>query len=453
MMNQAVTPPELVPSVYARDLLPRAALSPRFVSLDVRALFPDIPEAIYSQRGDLSRVRKATERALANVNMDKIRPNDSVNILCCEHSFIICEGEPYAEILRTTKDVVKERTGCEDIRLRIGTGVAFHEAEELVEHYRFDQDFDGKTAGVVPLDRGVAIETEIGTLYGVAKAYDADRIVHVHYDDPREIYLHRFIDRALKAFGMGYARLETRSVFHSNFGNRSGNFIPRAIFNSPFVQEKYAFSCIQMSSPAGITGVEADNDTRELNRRVILSALRAYGKIYRLICEIDECVVVLDGGKWPWYLHAGGITSGNLFKAPLDFLDLRLGSAQNEIGSDFNPAIKAFVVNNTWKQAFWDLELRVPTIMVGKHEPPFFGVSKIVTAEDFETAVDFAVRIAETDKIILFDGSFGHINLSPSLAEAMRAKAPEIARQVDEELLPMWLKQRGIDPEATLETV
>ena len=70
-----------------------------------------------------------------------------------------------------------------------------------------------------------------------------------------------------------------------------------------------------------------------------------------------------------------------------------------------------------------------------------------MTAEDLEAAVDFAVRIAETDKIIVFDGSFGHINLSPSMAEFMLKKAPEIAREVDEELLPMWLKQRGIDPE------
>ncbi len=452
MMNQAISPPELAPSVYAREILPRAALSPRLVSVKVGELFPDIPKAIYSQGGDLSPVRKATEKALAAVNMEMIHPEDRVNILCCEHSFVVCEGQPYAEILRTTKDVVEEKTGCREIRLRVGTGVGFHETEELVRHYRFDEYFDGKTAGVVPLDKGVPIETEIGTLYGVARAYDADKIIHVHYDDPREVYLHRFIDRVLKPFGMGYARFETRSVFHANFGNRSGNFIPRAIFNSPFVQEKYAFSCIQMSSPAGITGVEADNDTRALNRRVILSALRSFGKMLRLINKIDECVVVLDGGKWPWYLHAGGITSGNLFKAPRDFLDLRVGSAQNEIGSDFNPAIKAFVVNNTWKQAFWDLELRVPTIMVGKHEPPFFGVKRIVTAEDFETALDFAVRIAETDKIIVFDGSFGHVNLSPSMAEFMLAKAPEVAREVDEELLPMWLKQRGIDPEELSDT-
>ena len=150
-----------------------------------------------------------------------------------------------------------------------------------------------------------------------------------------------------------------------------------------------------------------------------------------------------------------GITSGNLFKAPLDFLDLRLGSSQNEIGSDFNPAIKAFVVNNTWRQAFWDLELRVPTIMVAASAPeqPFFGVKQFVTAADLETAVDFAVRIAETDKIIVFDGSFGHINLSPSLAEFMLKKAPDIAREVDEELLPMWLRQRGIDPDTVSEAM
>lgn len=450
MINQAVSPPEVVPSLYARGLLPRVAPSPRLVSLNVRDLFSDIPKEIYSLGGDVSRVRKATEEALARVNMEKIHPNDKVNILCCEHSFIIMEGEPYAEILRTTKDVVRERTGCEDIRLRIGVGVGFHEAEELVKHYKFDEYFEGKTAGVVPLDKGVPIETEIGTLYGVARAYDADKIIHVHYDDPREVYLHRFIDRALKPFGMGYARFETRSVFHSNFGNRSGNFIPRAIFNSPFVQGKYAFSCIQMSSPAGITGVEADNDANQLNRRLIVSALRSYGKMLRLINEIDECIVILDGGKWPWYIHAGGITSGNLFKAPMDFLDLRVGSAQNEIGSAFNPAIKAVVVNNTWRQAFWDIELRAPTIMVGERDVERNFLNDVMTAENLDAAIDFAVRISGTDKIIVFDGSFGHVNLSPSMAEFMLKKAPEVAREVDEELLPMWLKQRGIDPEAVI---
>ena len=450
MPKEAIMPPGFINSRYGREFLPRAAGFSGLVSLDVRDLFPDIPDEIYLRGNDLSPVRKAAEDALADVKMDMIQPNDTVNILCCEHAFSILEGESYAEILRTIKDIVKERTGCGNIRLRVAIGGGAREAEEIVKHYKFDQYFDGRVAGVGPFDRGIPIETEIGTLYGVARAYDADWFVHAHYDDPREVYLHRVIDRALKPFGMGYARFETRSVFHTNFGNRSANFIPRAIFNSPFIQQKYAFSCIQMSSPTGIIGVDAGNDVRQLNRRLIISVLRSYGKMLRLFAEIDECIVALDGGKWPWYIHAGGLTSGNLFKGPLDFLDLEVGSSHQKIGAAINPSIKALVVNNTWTALFWDLELRIPTIIVDPSAagPPFLKDAK--TAKDIESAMKLAIRIADTDKIIVFDGSFGSINLSPSLAEFMLKKAPEISRKVDEELLPKWLRQRGIDPEEVL---
>jgi len=61
--------------------------------------------------------------------------------------------------------------------------------------------------------------------------------------------------------------------------------------------------------------------------------------------------------------------------------------------------------------------------------------------------LDQARRIAGTDKIIVFDGSYGWINLSPSLGEFFLAKAPEVGRRVEEELLPKWLRQRGIDPD------
>ena len=70
-----------------------------------------------------------------------------------------------------------------------------------------------------------------------------------------------------------------------------------------------------------------------------------------------------------------------------------------------------------------------------------------VTAETLEGAMDFARRVSGTDKVLVFDGSFGHITLSPSTAEDLIEKAPGVSRKVDEELLPMWLKQRGIDPQ------
>jgi len=70
-----------------------------------------------------------------------------------------------------------------------------------------------------------------------------------------------------------------------------------------------------------------------------------------------------------------------------------------------------------------------------------------VIADSLETAMEFAGKVAGTDKVIAFDGSFGNITASPSMAEDLIRRAPAVRRKVEEELLPMWLKQRGIDPE------
>ena len=327
MLNTAVQPPNIMASVLGPELpRQRSADLPGIVSLEVSRLFPDIPKEIYLSGDDMSTIRMTTENALAGVDMSMIRPQDSVNLLCSEHGFGILGGEPYAEMLRTIKDVVEERTGCR-LRLRFCVGGGMTEAREMIPYFNLDQYFEGRIKSTHPFDRGVPIETEIGTLYGLARVYDADWIIHVHYDDPRELYLHRLIDRSLKSFTMGYARFETRSVYHMNFGTRSSNIVPRAIFESPFVQEKYAFSCIQVTSPAGITGVDADNNHEQLNHRLIRNTLQGYGKLIRLFAEIDECIAILDAGRWPWYLHAGGLTSGNLFEAPIDYLDLEVGSS------------------------------------------------------------------------------------------------------------------------------
>jgi hypothetical protein len=57
--------------------------------------------------------------------------------------------------------------------------------------------------------------------------------------------------------------------------------------------------------------------------------------------------------------------------------------------------------------------------------------------------------VGKTDTAILFDGSYGAINLTPPLGAYLLEKAPGVSRKVDQELLPMWLRQRGIDPEQT----
>src|SRR5690606_28797759 len=112
----------------------------------------------------------------------------SINILCSEHGFGILGGFAYAEMIKTIKDVIEERTGNTRAKLVVIAYVGFKEADEIIEYYGFNEYFNGKVIGATPFDRGVPIETEMGTLYGVAKVYNAKWIIHTHYDDPREIY-------------------------------------------------------------------------------------------------------------------------------------------------------------------------------------------------------------------------------------------------------------------------
>lgn len=450
MLKPAVQPPEIMPSVLGPELpRQRAANLPGIVSLEVGDLFDDIPQAIYLLGGDLAVVRRATEEALSGLDMGMIKAQDSVNILCSEHAFNILEGKPYAEMLRTIKDVVQERTGCQKIRLRYCAGGGMTEGREIIPYFKLDEYFDGQAKGTGPFDRGVPIETEIGTLYGLARVYDADWFIHAHNDDPREIYFYRLIDRAMKPFAMSFARFETRSVYHMNFSNRSSNLIPRAIFESPFVQEKFAFTCFLNTSPTGVIGVDADNDLHKLDRRLTLNIIKYYGKLMRLFAEIDECVAVLDSGRWPWYHHAGGLTSGNLFKAPTDFMDLSIGAIRKDKPTNMNPAVKTLVINYAWREFFVELARIYPTIVANfdlARGLPKKIVKHSVVAESLESALEFAYRSSKTDKAIIFDGSFGSMNLSRAMGEYLIEKAPEVARRVEDELMPKWLKQRGIDP-------
>jgi hypothetical protein len=120
-----------------------------------------------------------------------------------------------------------------------------------------------------------------------------------------------------------------------------------------------------------------------------------------------------------------------------------------------NPAIKAVVVNQSWPGIpMADVPMCVPTIVVGQDlaelmandpsNPLFMEFSQ--TASTLEEAMERAREISRTDKVIVFDGSFGCVNLSPSLAQYLIKKAPAVEADVEENLLPMWLKQRGIDP-------
>lgn len=461
--SQYGIPPELVRH--------RSVDLPDMASVLVPDLFPDISPVIYPGESGLEAIREATRRQLEKVDLSMIKPGDSVNILGSHHGFTLLGGAPYAEMFKVIRDVVRERTGCQDIRLRVGVGLRFRESEEYIKSFGLDEHYAGKAAGVAPVDEGVAIETEIGTLYGIKKIYDARWIIHVHNSDVREVHFHRQVDRAVKPFGMSYARIETRSTYHQNLGPRAANFVARSIFDSPFVQEKFACAVFLMMSPNGVVGVDADNDLYALNDRVTYLGCRDYGKMMTLLGEIDETITILDFPSPVPYVFAAGVIYANFVGASSDLFDLDdplppytwyTEAFYGEDGKPFlngippvNPAIKVVVHNYAWggyPSVFFSDQ--VPTIIVGREQADLFdrdpqnlNYSKhALLAEDLHTAVEFAKRVAGTDKIMAFDGASGALNVSRSLGEHLLQKAPLVSRRVNGELLPKWLKQRGIDP-------
>jgi len=118
-----------------------------------------------------------------------------------------------------------------------------------------------------------------------------------------------------------------------------------------------------------------------------------------------------------------------------------------------NPAIKMLVINNAWTgypSEFWATQL--PTIMVRRELAEHFKndpqnsrfMDHAVIADNLKTAMEFAFRQAKTDKIIIFDGAAGGINVSEPLAELLVEKAGEVSDRVDKKLIPKWMAQRGI---------
>lgn len=447
----------------------RVSELPGITSLSLRELFPELPDVIFPGPGGVGAVRRATEDALRAVDMSMIRPEQSVNILASHHGFTLLGGEPYAEMLKTLSDVIEQRTGCKDIRLRAGVGLRFRETEEYIRRYGLDVHFRGKAKGVAPIDQAIPIETEIGTLYGIKRVYDADWIVHAHNSDVREVHFHRQVDRAVKPFGMSYARIETRSTYHQNLGPRAANFIARAIFDSPFVQKKFAFAAFLSMAPNGIMGVDADRDLYALNERVTRTGCSLYGRMMTLFGEIDECIVALDFPCPVVYTFSAGVIYANFAGANTDLYDLELplpaytwyteafyGKKGRPLLPEIpplNPAIKMAVHNYAWTgypSAFFSEH--IPTVIVGREQAALFDrdaqnatyTKHAKVVDTLEEAMAYAKLSTGTEKVLVFDGAFGGINLSGPLAELLLARAPAVSRRVDEVLLPKWLKQRGI---------
>lgn len=442
---------------------------PDIVSLTLEELFPDMPSVVFPSTEGIQTVRRAAKQALAGVNLSFIQPNHSVNICASHHGFTILGGEPYAELLRAVREEIAERTGCENIRLRAGVGLRFRETEEYIKRHKLDEYYKGKARGVAPIDEGIPIETEIGTLYGLKAIYDADWIVHVHNSDVREVHFHRQVDRSVKPFGMSYARIETRSTYHQNLGPRGANFTARAIFDSEFVRSKFAFTAFLNMSPNGVVSVVASNDLYEVNDHLISEGLKYYGKIMTLMGRIDECIVGLDFPCPVPYVFAAGVIYANFLGTHVDLFDLdnslapytwyteafygKNGKPLIEGVEPVNPAIKMVVHNYAWigyPSAFFSEQ--IPTIVVGRKQADLFNqdpqnmtyMKYAAIADDLDSAMHLAHRLTKTDKLLIFDGAVGGLNVSRSLAEELFSKAPQVSKEVDSIYLPKWFKQRGL---------
>jgi hypothetical protein len=470
--RRPLEPLPLSPSQYGMgtEIPMRAKDLPEIGSVLNDELFPDrLFPVIFPSAEGTKALRKATESSLEKVNMSMIKPGDSVNILSSHHSFALMGGEPYAELIRTMKEVIQRKTGAKDIRFVCGVGLRFRESEEYIRKFGLDQYFDGKAWCVAPIDKGIPIETSIGRLYGLKKVYDVDWIIHAHNTDIREVHFHRMVDRIIKPFGMSYARIETRSTYHHNLGPRGANFVARAIFESDFVQRKFAFATIMKIFPVGITEVESDNDLLSLNDRITVESLMEYGKVVTLLGKIPDCIVILDcPGPIP-YTFGGGLIFGNFLSASVDQFDLDQPLTPycfySEMAFDvhdepifpavppLNPAIKTVINNYSFKgypSNFFAEHL--PTVVVGQKLAELFRncpqnsdyMNYALIADNLESALEFAYRATGTRNVLIFDGAREGINASKALVKFLLENSKKVKDEVENNLLPKWMRQRGL---------
>lgn len=471
MLIKTLPPAAPIASPYSidpKDIAMRGAELPYMASVMMNELFPELGDGIPT---DKSSIRAAAEKALEKMDFSPVQPGDSINILASHHGFTIAGGEPYAELLRTIRDVVHQRTGSDDIRLRAGNGLRYRESEVFIKKFGLDVYFGGKAKNMTPLSRGIEIDTDIGPLYGLYDAYDARWIIHVHNSDVRELHFHRVIDRIMKPFGMSYARIETRSTYHYNLGPRGGNFVARAIFDSDFVQEKILGAVMLEASPVGIIGVDADNNVLALNDRTTKKILEHYGKLIILLNEIEDagCITVLDCHAPIPYASAGGLIFAAFLQIGIDSIDLDhpvtpysfyTEQCYDEEGHTnmaeiprISKAIKAIVNNYACKgypAGFFSSQ--VPSVIVGEKLKAVYDLdeqnsnytSEALVAPSLPCALDNVMKISGCKNIILFDGAVGGINVSTDLRNFLIERAPKVSRDVEEVYMPKWLKQRGM---------
>ncbi|MET0144269.1 MAG: hypothetical protein ABW328_05715 [Ilumatobacteraceae bacterium] len=468
-MTAAMTPPPLQQTWSGRApsdaVAMRAAELPNVVAIRARDIDPGLPTPIWSSEPtwgptDPEVVRSATRERLRGVEWSRITRGSTVNLLANPHGFALC-GEAYVVMLEEIERDVVDRTGGR-VRLRIAESMGHIENPDWMKIFDLAARF-GDVAEVPQIGRGIEIDTRIGRFWLVRDLFSADHFIHTHVSEMREGYLHRMLDRLLKPFGMAYTRVETRSAYHFGYGPRTGQIVSRAVFESSFVQDRYTATIVLDTSPEGVIGVDADNDLDALNRRVSVNLLRNYGTLMRTLAEIDEVTVVFDGHGCFVYAYGAGVAFDNLLYGALDFLDLDnlalMAGLVSVLPTDrglflnLNPAIKCLVMNYMpGGVPFIGSIKNIPTILVDGpaskwliNDPCNPSLADYARhAPDLPGAMRDAEEIAGTDKVIIYDGVPGALNVSASLATHLLERAPAVAADVRDRLMPKWLQQRGL---------
>ncbi len=190
--------------------------------------------------------------------------------------------------------------------------------------------------------------------------------------------------------------------------------------------------------------------------------------------HVDECIAALDFPCPVPYVFSAGVIYANLVGANTDLFDLELPLPAYTWYTEafygrkgfpllpeiprLNPAIKMCVHSYAWTgypSAFFSEH--IPTVVVGQEQADLFNrdpqnlnyMKHAVLSESTESAMEFARKLTGTEKVLVFDGAPGGINLSQPLRDLLLAKAPEVNRRVEQELIPKWLRQRGVFTQAT----
>jgi hypothetical protein len=221
----------------------------------------------------------------------------------------------------------------------------------------------------------------------------------------------------------------------------------------------------------GFLGVDADNDLYALDERLAHISMKTYGKVVTLLGKIKDSIVIVDSPAPLSYTFGAGVIFSNFCTANIDLFDLEIplpgfgryaesyyDETRKPITKDvppLNPAIKMLIINHCWRGYPGEFFAEhIPTVVVSNAmaellrsdshtQGPGF-MNHAVTADDLETAMDFAKNATKTRNILVFDGASGGLNVSKPLAEFLLDRAPEVSKRIDKELMPKWLRQRGM---------